>query len=564
MAEMTFQQAVALAREKAAAGHWTEAEAVFHQILGQLPGHAESLHQLGLLALQQGNLTAAIDRFNQAITSAPDRAGYHVNLAAALRATGQIDQAVASCRRAVELAPTRADVAHQLGAALLQQGDATAAVEAFRRAVELNPEAAEYHTHLGIALDRDGRPEEAAAAHRQAIALRADLAIAHTHLGVSLSHLDQFEEALDCHQRAVALDPRLAVAHNNLGVVQRSLGDIDGSVASLRQAIALTPDDAEAHLNLAQTLLLAGRFAEGWPEYEWRARLDPVQAGRPPFAQPRWDGTRQPGKTLFVWSDQGYGDIIQFSRFLPILADSGMRVVLGCRPALRRLQESIPGVDAFVTEGGSLPAFDFHVPLSSLPLALGDRMADIPATVPYLSPPPAVLEAWRQRFGLSSRLRIGLVWAGQPRQRFDRRRSLTLGALAPLFAATGDMATFFSLQLGEAAAQLEPSPVPAEDLAPHLSDFADTAAAICQLDLVITVDTAVAHLAGALGRPVWTLISSPPDWRYQMDREDSPWYPTMRLFRQSRPGDWADPIARAASALGTVARKGRDFRSNPV
>ncbi len=555
MPALTFQKAVELARQLAGKGEWAEAEAVFYQILGQLPGHAESWHQLGLLALRRGDASVAIAHFDKAIAAAPDRVGYHMNIAVAQRALGQFDPAAESYRTAGRLAPDWADVAHHLGATLLDLDEVTDAIESFRRAVVLDPGVAEYHTHLGIALDRNGFFEEAAEVHRRAISLRSDLAIAHTHLGNSLFNLDRFEEAVACHQEAVIIEPSLVTAHNNLGVVLRALGDIEGSVDALRHAIKIVPENVEAHLNLAQTLLLAGRYAEGWTEYEWRVQLDPVHVARAPFSQPLWDGAPHPGETLFVWSDQGFGDIIQFSRYLAFLDYSGMRIVLGCRPALRRLQESIPGIAVFVSEGEPLPTFDRHLPISRLPFVLRDRVTGVSAAVPYLAPPQDAGNHWRERLARPG-FRVGLVWAGQPLQRFDRRRSLTISALAPIFSAVGDRGAFFSLQKGDAVSQLVDSDLPIIDLSADLHDFAETAAAIGNLDLIISVDTAVAHLAGSLGRQVWTLISSPPDWRWQINREDSDWYPTMRLFRQSRPGDWSEPIQRAADALRKVAGVG--------
>ncbi len=358
--------------------------------------------------------------------------------------------------------------------------------------------------------------------------------------------------SIAAHRRAIALKADFPEAYTNLGNALKGQGNIAAAIAACRQAIALNPDLPDAHHNLSLTLLLNGEFAEGWREYEWRWQTKQLRPRG--FAQPLWSGEAVDGRVLLLHAEQGYGDMIQFCRYVPLVAARG-RVVLEAPRALVRLFSGLAGVERIVVQGDPLPAFDLHCPLLSLPRAFATTLETIPGGVPYLGTDPAQVSAWRDRLAGLARLRVGLVWAGEPRATdrirgaVDRRRSISLGHFARL-AGVGGIA-FVSLQKGEAAAQTR-SPPPGlrlHDWTGELEDFADTAALIAALDLVISVDTAVVHLAGALGKPVWLLNRFDTDWRWLLDREDSPWYPTLRLFRQHRPGDWAGVLERVAAAL---------------
>jgi tetratricopeptide (TPR) repeat protein len=338
---------------------------------------------------------------------------------------------------------------------------------------------------------------------------------------------------------------------NNLAICCQTLGEFDAALASFDQAIAADPEFHEAWFNRSLLRLSFGDFDAGWAEYEHRWHLPQVE--NPGIAAPLWSGEPLDGKTILLCAEQGFGDAIQFLRYVPQVAAYGGRIVLRLHRSLVRLAATLPGDMTIVTPGNRLPDFDVWCPLLSLPRILQTRLDSIPGEVPYLVPRPALIERWRRRLaGLPGR-RIGLAWAGNPRHINDFRRSIGLERLKPLFAIPGD--SWVSLQKGGHArgqlAQLAPSTV--LDISNELGDFADTAGAIANLDLVIAADTAVAHLAGALAKPVWTLVPFSPDWRWMFEREDTPWYPTMRLFRQPAPGDWDSVVARAATCLADPA-----------
>ncbi|MCB1079006.1 MAG: tetratricopeptide repeat protein, partial [Verrucomicrobiae bacterium] len=513
MAEMTFQQAVAAARERADAGLWEEAEGIFRQILAQHPGHAESWNQLGLLALRRGDAVGAAERLRRAVEGAPQQPSYRINLAAACRAGGRSGEAVDCYREALKRQPDRAEIWNNLGSALLDRGEVAEAIEALEEAVAKDGKQPAFFSNLGVALERANRLEEAVAAHRMAIERKEDFAVAHTLLGVALSKSNRWEEAGVAHRRALAIDPNLAMAHNNLGVVLRQLGNREESEAAFRKAVTLQPDYAEAHLNLAQDLLRQGCFAEGWQEYEWRKYFDASYRTHPALSRPVWDGEEGKGRTILLWAEQGFGDAIQFCRYAPLVAERGFKVLLAVRPELKRLMGSLDGVKSIVAEGEGWPDFDLQLPLMSLPMVLGTRVESIPARVPYLFAGGEAVDRWRSRLADKSTsdrpLRVGLVWAGQPSHRLDRERSLSLELLRPWIDLAGRSIRFFSLQKGTAKEALECAPFPIEDLSAELSDFSETAAAMECLDLIVSVDTAAAHLAGALGRPVWVLLAEP-------------------------------------------------------
>jgi len=319
----------------------------------------------------------------------------------------------------------------------------------------------------------------------------------------------------------------------------RRQGQNQEAVACYRQALRHRPEWPEAHLALGHTLLLEGDFDRGWEEMEWRWRLPGVSLT--PFEQPLWGGESLAGRRILLWAEQGLGDTLQFVRFAARLKQLDATLVLECQPALARLMRSCPGVDEVVGFGSPLPAFDVHTPLQRLPWILRTTLTTIPAKVPYLEADAELVKRWQDRMAPHDGLKVGLVWAGNPRQVSNRSRSLDPAHLTPLLSAPG--VSWFSLQKEVEGGS------PGVDLSPELTDFAETAAALANLDLLITVDTAVAHLAGALGRPVWTLLSCPFDYRWLMDCEDSPWYPTMRLFRQRCPGEWAPVVARVERTL---------------
>lgn len=378
--------------------------------------------------------------------------------------------------------------------------------------------------------------------------------IAHNERGVALAREGRSNEAVAAYSQATKLRPDFAQAHTNNGRALTDLGRIDESIAAHRRAVAHWPDDSIAHFGLADALLMAGEYTEGLTEYEWRWKgTAPVFKRK--FAEPRWSGEYLNGRTLLIHAEQGFGDAIQFVRFAPELARFNGRVLLEAPRALVPLLHSAPGFEDVVAADDPLPNFDAQIPLMSLPHVLGTRLDTIPTRTPYLQSDPVRTSVWRERLSPYGGLKVGVVWAGNPEHTHDHWRSIQASKLLPHLTMPG--VQLFGLQVGMRAGDREvvdatPGMI---DLSPQLSDFANSAAAVDALDLVISVDTSVAHLAGAIGVPVWTLIPFSLDWRWMLGREDSPWYPTMRLFRQSRPGDWTTVLERVGTAIATLQRE---------
>lgn len=577
----TVEEAIAAGLAHHQAGRLAEAEALYRQILAAEPQHAEALHLLGVLAHQVGQNEIAVALIEQAIRVDGANRRYHNNLGTAYRMLKRLDAAAASYRRALALSSDFAEAHGNLGIVLEEQGDLAAAEACFRRAIALAPGFAEAHYNLGNVLRAQHQEPAAIDAFRRALALeprfpdalgnlgallfeRGDLAGAAdcfresltlvpedpktlNNLGNVLVAQDALAEAVQCYDRAIAQAPGFAAAHVNRGNALQEAGDLAGAAESFAHALALDPERAEAQWGLALIALLQGDFAAGWPRHEARFRVEGFGGARN-FAPPQWQGEPLHGATILLHAEQGLGDTLHFVRYVPLVAARGGRVVLEVPPELYRLLAATGAAETVVAAGGPLPDFAFHCPLLSLPLALGTELATIPAAVPYIEADPLKVAAWRQRLP-EARLRVGLVWAGRPEHKRDRWRSLSLATLAPL-AEVPDIA-FVSLQKGPAAAQasLPPPGMALIDLAAELVDFSDTAALIAALDLVIAVDTSVAHLAGALGKEVWLLLPQMPDWRWMLGRADSPWYPTARLFRQPERGAWGPVVAAVADAL---------------
>jgi hypothetical protein len=396
-----------------------------------------------------------------------------------------------------------------------------------------------------------GRLHEAEQLYRAVLTQNPNQVDALNLLGVIADHFGHHEAAVELIGRAAGIMPGEAVIKVNLAFALANLARVEESLAILRSAIAIQPLlPLDAYQNLASLLLVTGRFTEGWPYFErYRDELGLTAPGKV-FAQPKWRGEDLAGKTILIYTEQGLGDVIQFVRYALLLGRAGARVLIGCPPPLERLLRGCPELGQVVPSGASPPSFDYHCPILSLPGVFGTELHSVPAEIPYIHPEPQLVEEWAARLGPPDGwLRVGLIWAGRPEHENDRRRSITLAALAPLGKVEG--VRFYSLQKGPAADQARHPPAGMEliDLTADLTDLAHTAAMMSHLDLVIGVDTGPMHLAGATGRPAWVMLPLFPDFRWLMNREDSPWYPTMRLFRQTQPGQWADVIESVASAL---------------
>jgi len=463
---------------------------------------------------------------------------------------GHLDRAATLARQVLAAEPAEAEAMHLLGLVCHRIGRFDLALGLIGRAIGLQPGFAEAHLALGDTLRALDRLEDAAESYRTAVAQQPGLYEAQAGLGIVLTGQERLDAAEAAFRTLLKLDPESPGAFNNLGVVFEKQGRSEEAIAHWRQAIDLDAAYAEAHYNLGHILLRQGDFLEGWEEYGWRWwRDDPAQERMRDYPQPFWFGGAAEGRTILLWPEQGLGDAIQFARFAPVLAKAGWQVILEAPPALRRLFAGMNGITV-IGPGEPLPAFDVHCPLLGLPRALGTTLDTLPNPVPYLSPRPDLATDWPDRLGGAPGLKIGVAWRGNPQHLRDRQRSVDPAWLAAILDLPG-RPLLVSLQKDarpEEIGALE-GLGPFMDAGPLLHDMADTAALIAHLDLVVTVDTAVCHLAGALGRPTWTLLDHASDWRWLKDCEDSPWYPTMRLFRQAQPGDWAAVADRVRKEL---------------
>lgn len=538
------------------AGQTAEAIDAFKRAISLQPTNAEAHNNVGSALLSDGRADEAIESFRAALSIRPVFPQALVNLGSALLARERAEEAIAAFQRALALQSDYSEAWCGLGNALQKQERHRESIEAFRHAIALRPTYTAALNNLGNVLLAEGQADEAASIFRRLVTLQPDLPEPHSNLGNALLVQGQVEEAIDEFNCAIALRPDYAQAHSNLANALGQLRQFDLADAGYRRAMELSPDYADARWNLALLQLLRGNYAEGWQNYE--ARRD---TGRRifhrTFDQPLWDVSDLNGRRILLHAEQGFGDAIQFVRYVPLVADRGGQVILHCQPELHLLFQTVRGVQQVITGNDPLPQVDLQCPLITLPLRFGTTLETIPHQVPYLRADQKSIDHWHERLGqLPGNLKVGIAWSGSPGNTKNRERSIDPIALQPLLCIPG--ITFVSLQknTGNTPSGSTGSQLNFVDWTNELTDFADTAALIDALDLVITIDTAVAHLAGALARPVWVLLSYTGDWRYLLDRPDSPWYPTMRLFRQPRRGDW-NP------AINAVARDLDQLNSNP-
>jgi tetratricopeptide (TPR) repeat protein len=552
---ITTDQAIAIAFAHHNAGRFAEAEGIYRQVISCQPNHAQALDMLGVLLLQSGRAELAEGFFRRALKVDAAHANYHCNLGSCLRRLGKGDEALAEYSEAIRLKPDLAVAHNNLGIALCEQLRFDEAIAAYRRAVEIQPNYADAHSNLANALRESGHIALALSACRWALNIDQNNAAAWNNFGVTLVAAGQHREAIAAYRRAIALHPTYGDAWSNLGNALALVGDHAGALEASRRAIEVEPNLVQSHWNYAVILLRSGDLRAGFAEYEWRWKWQ-IQFPRPSprFYPPRvktphWTGADIAGKTMFIHAEQGFGDTLHFCRYAAFAAKRGAKVILEVQPELHRLMQSLAGMECVLARGEVVPSFDVHCPVMSLPLGFGTTRETVPGEVPYLAAPEGAIEQWRETLGPGSgKKRVGLCWAGSPNHADDCDRSLALAQFAAL--ARPDV-EYHSLQIGVAAGQasLPPSGMTVIDHSARLADFAETAALISQLDLVITADTAVAHVAGAIGKPVWVLLRYLSDWRWLIDREDTPWYPTMRLFRQKERGSWQPVIERIAAEL---------------
>lgn len=569
----------------AALGRHMEAHASFDRALRLSPQDAEAHLNFGNLLQELGKYEEAAGHYRHAIALSPEWAEAHNNLGNALVGLGDPENGAASLKRAIELRPDYAEAWLNLARARKKRERLEEAGEAARKALALQPAMPEaWHTLAAVLSDAD-RFEEAEAAARKALALRPEFLDALHNLAGILRRAKRFAEAEETSRRALELapdsvegrnglgcalaeqgrreeaqmqflealrmSPRTAESYYNLGGIYTEEGRAEDAAFLYRRAIGLDPGFAGAHWNLALTLLSQGRYAEGWKEYEWRWKIRAFRGARRHASTPLWDGSRLDGKTILLWAEQGLGDAIQFIRYARLVKAMGARVIVECPPRLRELFRAAHGVDEAIAVGEPLPLFHTQAPLLSLPGIFGTRLETIPAETPYLNL-DGNLDPQPRREGP---LRVGLVWAGNPEHPSDRRRSCPLEAFAPL-AGLQDV-EFFSLQRGPAALQKPPEGLRLTNLEREDGTILDSARAMQSLDLIVTVDTAMAHLAGALARPVWTLLCFAPDWRWARGGETTPWYRGMRLFRQGTEGNWRGMLEAVAEKISSILPENR-------
>jgi tetratricopeptide (TPR) repeat protein len=536
-----------------------EAFKSFDLALKLKPDFVEVWIALGDLLQQQQQMQEALLAYNHVLSLDQRNAEAAGKGARLLQALQRPEDAVTAYIRWAELDPNNYDAHNDLGTLLMGLARYEEAAAAFKAATRVRPKDPAAFNNLGIALTNLKRYAEALVALDRAIALAPSLAEPHNARAHPLRMLDRLDEALDEYDRAIALKPDYAEAHGYRGTCLDELARPEEALASFQKALSLQPDHGDTRWNLAVNRLRAGDFATGWREAEWRWKSSSLRMNHRVFDQPLWLGDQSiEGKTLLLHNDQGLGDAIQFCRYIPLLAARGARVILEVGRALQELLAGLDGVAQLVVKGEALPAFDFHCPLTSLPLPFGTTLDNIPSATPYLRVPEGARD-WRDWLGPTTLPRIGVVWSGNPNHVNDHNRSLPLQLLGPLFDSA---AQFISLQKDARASDQEALRKRSDvrDAGVEFRSFADTAALVAQLDLVISVDTSVAHLAGSLGKPVWILLPHVADWRWLTDRADSPWYPTARLFRQGASRRWEPVVAELREGLQDFLSAARSAR----
>ena len=537
-----------LARVLRESNRLRDATVAFRAALRLAPADSAARLELAQVLADAGLLEDAAPEYRLALRGDPSNAPGHYNLGNLMLRLGQPGEAAKCYEAALVLQPANRHARNNLATALRQLGRLDEAERAYRDLAEQCPDMVEAHYNLGNVLFETGRFGEAVPAFRQALLLRPGHPDAANNLGSALIELGEYLAAKDCLQRAVTLQPLEALPRSNLGAALREMGQVAEAEACFRQALQLAGDKVPARNNLATTLLQTGRLQEGWALYEsrWQTATLPPRG----FCQPIWQGEPLGDQVLLLHAEQGMGDTLQFCRYVRLAAQQA-RIVLEVQPPLRRLLAgSMPESVQILSRGETLPQFDRHCPLLSLPRLFGTTLETIPADVPYLAPEPTEIVAWQSRLAALPGRRVGLVWRGN--QAFaDAKRKRDMDPAFLTFLAGVPGVSFVSLQkdlTAEARATAQ-SLMPMTDWTAELTDFAQTAALVAGLDLVIGVDTAVVHLAGALGRPVWLLNRFDPCWRWLREREDSPWYPSLRQFRQPALGDWASVMRAVQAAL---------------
>jgi tetratricopeptide (TPR) repeat protein len=549
---MTPPDAFTQAWEHHQRGDLRRAEEAYRQILRSDPRSARVWFVLANLCEAEGRLAEAVACFRQAAELAPYEAVGHYRLGNALLQLKQLPEAEAAYRRCLQRDPTHVEARVNLGCVLGDLGRPAEAKASYEEALKVLPNLPEVHHNLGNLLRKEKKLDEALACYREALRLKPDYAKAHLNMGVALAMRGDTEEAVRRLEEGVRLEPDHAEAHNSLGTAYCSRGRLDDALAEYALALRLEPDQAEIHWNRSMVWLLRGDYERGWADFEWRWNCA-GQKPLPTFSQPRWDGGPLEGKSILLHTEQGFGDTLQFIRYAPLVKAKGGRVIVQCQKSLLLLLSRTPGIDQLVAWGAPSPPFDVYAPLMSLPHLFHTTLETVPADTPYLFPHPELVAHWRRELAPVRGLRVGISWQGSPQHPWDRHRSLPLELFEPVAQVEG--VSLISLQQGPGREQLEAlagrwDVLSLGDLVDKAAGgFMDTAGILKNLDLVMTVDTAIGHLAGGMGVPAWLALHYTPDYRWLLGRPDSPWYPSLRLFRQPAVGDWPSVFRQMAEAL---------------
>ncbi len=512
----------------------------FDKAIALKPIFASAQNNRGNALRSLGRFAEALAGYDTALSQKSDYADAWYNRGLALHDLKQFERALQSCRQALALKPDYAAAHNTCGLALKELGQAQAAVEAYDKALAIKPDLAEGWTNRGVALQSLHKYGAALQSYDQAIAYAPDVAQAWSNRGSVLNRLGRSRKALQSYDCAVALDPTFANAWNNRGVTLVDLGRRAEALLDYEKAIALDPNNADAHWNMSLCRLQLGNFEQGWVGHEWRWKAETLVLSPRHFSEPLWLGDAPlQGKTLLLYADQGLGDALQFCRYAKLLQDRGAKVILEVGKALVPLLTGLDGTSRVIATGDALPPFDFQCPLGSLPAAFKANAKNIPMPAGYLRAANDKLTAWRTRLGAKTKPRVGLVWSGNTQHTNDHNRSIPLADFTKMLPPGFDYVSMQREVRAEDMAVLR-ARSDIRNIGEDLADFSDTAALADLMDVIISVDTSIVHLAGAMGRPVWVLLPFNPDWRWMLERSDSPWYASARLYRQKRAGDWTD------------------------
>ena len=531
-------------------GDLVQAQAIFEAVLVAVPKYFDALHLSGIIAAQSGDYVRAHKWFLRALEVNPKSAQAHGNCGVALYELGQFPEALAHYDAAIRIAPDFAQAHCNRGNALRQLQKVNDAIASYNQAIALQPQYAAAFYNRGVALQEAEQLFAAIESYCQASALEPHNAQTHFNLGDAYHACMQLEPALSCYDKAITLVPSYADAYNNRGLVLRDLGRLDEAVISFSQAIAQDPRHADAHLNMGLTFLLNGDFQSGWELYEWRWKAKGTNLAIPNFEQKMWMGhSSLENKTILIHGEQGLGDVLQFCRYLPQLKNRGAGVLLAVHHSLRALLETLDGVDAFINKGEALPPFDFHCPLLSLPLALQTDLDSIPKSPAYLRADPNKVSEWAMRLGVKTKPRIGVVWSSTSKFKGDAQRSMTFSQFQQALPPSDLQYICLQKEIKESDAGSFSERQDVAFFGDQLHDFSDTAALVDNLDLIISTCTSVPHLSGAMGKPTWVLLGHVPDWRWMLHRDDSPWYPSVKLYRQDASWQWDAVVDRVRQDL---------------